>query len=240
MSPAKRQSTQLATADLDNPLYYLENMETVLGWVQSHHGDLLTAEELDRLASFHTLSMPARALLTRMVMRTGDLFRSDKLKYPELGVPEARALDEIMEAGWLDTDPLLSLDELFRLFTLGELRPAMEPLLKAAGEPANLPKGRMRDALLLRFPDPLIVADWLGQHARPVVRLKTMALFDRVRLMFFGNLRQSWSDFVLVELGHQQYEPVTFTSDSRAFQQRSEVDLYLAMHQCREWLDQGV
>ncbi|HAS76110.1 MAG TPA: nuclease [Marinobacter adhaerens] len=240
MSPAKRQSTQLATADLDNPLYYLENMETVLGWVQSHHGDLLTAEELDRLASFHTLSMPARALLTRMVMRTGDLFRSDKLKYPELGVPEARALDEIMEAGWLDTDPLLSLDELFRLFTLGELRPAMEPLLKAAGEPANLPKGRMRDALLLRFPDPLIVADWLGQHARPVIRLKTMALFDRVRLMFFGNLRQSWSDFVLVELGHQQYEPVTFTPDSRAFQYRSEVDLYLAMHQCREWLDQGV
>ena len=49
MSPAKRQSTQLATADHDNPLYYLENMETVLGWVQSHHGDLLTAEELDRL-----------------------------------------------------------------------------------------------------------------------------------------------------------------------------------------------
>ncbi|HBC35830.1 MAG TPA: nuclease, partial [Marinobacter adhaerens] len=240
MSPAKPQSNQPGTADLDNPLYYLENMETVLGWVQSHHGDLLTAEELDRLASFHTLSMPARALLTRMVMRTGDLFRSDKLKYPELGVPEASALDEIMEAGWLDTDPLLSLDELFRLFTLGELRPAMEPLLKAAGEPANLPKGRMRDALLLRFPDPLIVADWLGQHARPVIRLKTMALFDRVRLMFFGNLRQSWSDFVLVELGHQQYEPVTFTPDSRAFQQRSEVDLYLAMHQCREWLDQGV
>ncbi|MEQ5816278.1 VRR-NUC domain-containing protein [Marinobacter sp. NFXS11] len=233
-------SPQPGTADLNNPLYYLENMETVLGWVQSHHGDLLTAEERDRLASFHTLSMPARALLTRMVMRTGDLFRSDKLKYPELGIPEGRALDEITGADWLDTDPLLSLDELFRLFTLGELRPALGPLLKAAGEPANLPKGQMRDALHLRFPDPLTVTGWLGQHARPAVRLKTMALFDRVRLMFFGNLRQSWSDFVLVELGHQQYEPVTFTPDSRAFQYRSEVDLYLAMHQCREWLDQGV
>ena len=240
MSPVKPQSKQLATADLDNPLYYLENMETVLGWVQSHHGDLLTAKELDRLASFHTFSMPARALVTRMVMRTGDLFRSDKLKYPELGVPEGQALDEITDADWLDTDPLLSLDELFRLFTLGELRPALGPLLKAAGEPANLPKGQMSDALHPRFPDPLTVADWLGQHARPVVRLKTMALFDRVRLMFFGNLRQSWSDFVLVELGHQQYEPVTFTPDSRAFQHRSEVDLYLAMHQCREWLDQRV
>ena len=72
MSSAKPQSKQPGTADLNNPLYYLENMETVLGWVQSHHGDLLTGDELDRLASFHSLSRPARALLTRMVMRTGD------------------------------------------------------------------------------------------------------------------------------------------------------------------------
>ncbi|MDX1561263.1 MAG: VRR-NUC domain-containing protein, partial [Marinobacter sp.] len=220
MSPAKPESKQPGTANLDNPLYYLENMETVLGWVQSHHGDLLTAEERDRLASFQSLSLPARALLTRMVMRTGELFRSDKLNYPELGVPEVEALDELTGADWLETAPLLCLDELFRLFTLGELRPALGPVLKAAGEPANLPKGQMRDALLLRFPDALTVSDWLGQYAKPVVRLKTMALFDRVRLMFFGNLRQSWSDFVLVELGHQQYEPVTFTPDSRAFQHR--------------------
>ena len=240
MAVRNPKSPQPGTADLNNPLYYLENMETVLGWVQSHHGDLLTTEELDRLANFHTLSLPARALLTRMVMRTGDLFRADKFRYPELGVPEERALGEITGAGWLDTDPLLSLDELFRLFTLGELRPALAPLLKAAGEPANLPKSQMREVLFPQFPDALTVADWLGQHARPVVRLKPMALFDRVRLMFFGNLRQNWTDFVLVELGHQQYEPVTFTPDSRAFQQRSEVDLYLAMHQCREWLDQGV
>lgn len=228
------------TADLNNPLYYLENMETVLGWVLSHHVDLLTADEVERLAVFQTLSLPARALLTRMVMRSGELFRSDKLNYPELGIPETRALAELTDAGWLDTDPRLSMDELFRLFTLGELRPALMPLLEAAGEPTNLPKGQMRDTLLPRFPDPLKVSDWLGQSAKPVVRLKTMALFDRVRLMFFGNLRQSWSDFVLVELGHQQYEPVIFTPDSRAFQHRSEVDLYLAMHHCRESLDESV
>jgi len=240
MSPAKPKSKQPGTADLNNPLYYLENMETVLGWVLSHHADLLTTAEVERLAVFQTLSLPARALLTRMVMRSGELFRSDKLNYPEFGVPETWALAELTDAGWLDTDPRLSMDELFRLFTLGELRPALMPLLKAAGEPANLPKGQMRDTLLPRFPDPLKVSDWLGQSAKPVVRLETMALFDRVRLMFFGNLRQSWSDFVLVELGHQHYESVTFTPDSRAFQHRSEVDLYLAMHHCRESLDEGV
>lgn len=228
------------TADLANPLYYLENMETVVGWVLSHHGDLLTTAEQQRLAAFRQLSVPARALLTRMVMRSGELFRSEKLRYAELGVPETLALAELAAADWLDTEPQLSLDDLFRLFTLMELRPAFASALKAAGEHANLPKAQMRDTLLPHFPGSLTVFGWLGRDEKPVVRLKTMALFDRIRLMFFGNLRQSWSDFVLVELGHQRYEPVTFTPDSRAFQRRSEVDLYLAMHQCRERLDEGV
>ncbi len=83
---------------------------------------------------------------------------------------------------------------------------------------------------------------WLpgGGEASTVVRLQDMALFDRIRLMFFGNLRQSWTDFVLVELGVQQFESVPFTPPaSRAFQQRAEVDCYLQMHRCRERLDNG-
>ncbi|WP_227539289.1 VRR-NUC domain-containing protein [Marinobacter sp. Arc7-DN-1] len=228
------------TADFDNPLYYLENMETVIGWVLSHHADLLIREERDRLSAFRELSVPARALLTRMVMRTGELFRADKLRYPELGVPESVALEELVTGNWVDTGPVLTIDQLFRLYTLGELRPVFAAVLQEAGWPKILPKGHMLEALRQSFPDARPLADWLGTAVNPVVCINHMALFDRVRLMFFGNLRQSWSDFVLVELGHQRYEPVTFTPDSRAFQLRSEVDLYLAMHQCREWLDEGV
>jgi len=66
-----------------------------------------------------------------------------------------------------------------------------------------------------------------------------MELFDRLRLMFFGNLRQSWSDFVLVELGHQQYEQVPLSAQSRAFDERDDVDRFLVMHRCRERLDAG-
>lgn len=228
------------TADLNNPLYYLENMEAVVSWVYRHHPDLLTAEERDRLADFTRLRVPARALLTRMVMRSGELFRTDKLHYPELGAPESDALAELAAGGWLEPEPILSLDELFRLFTLAELRPAFTASLKSAGAPANLPKAQMREMLGDRHPEARSVEDWLGTGQTGVVRLSTMALFDRVRLMFFGNLRQSWSDFVLVELGHQRYETVPFTPESRAFQHRAEVDLYLAMHQCREWLDDGL
>lgn len=228
------------TADLGDPLYYLKNMDTLVSWVAEHHGDLLTAGERAVLGQFFRLSTGARALLARMVMRNGEWFRADKLRYPELGVPESAALGELIAGGWLDAEPLLTLEQLFRLYTLGELRPVFADTLRAAGWPRAVPKGQMLEILQPRFADPRLLADWLGASAAPVVRLQYMALFDRVRLMFFGNLRQSWSDFVLVELGHQRYEPVTFTPDSRAFQHRHEVDLYLAMHQCREWLDQGV
>ena len=232
--------TRVNTANLENPLYYLENMETVVAWVANHHSDLLLASERDCLQAFLELSRPARALLTRMVMRTGDVFRADKLNYPELGSPEAGALDDLIVGGWLDADPLLTLDELFRLFTLAELRPAFAPVLAQAGFAKNLPKARMHEALQGTFTDACTLADWFDQAMAPVVRVNQMALFDRIRLMFFGNLRQSWSDFVLVELGHHRYEQVEFTPEARAFSQRSEVDTYLAMHNCRENLDGGV
>jgi len=228
---------QPVSASLDNPLYYLENMETVMAWVADRYGDLLTAEELARLQAFARLSRPARALLTRMVMRTGDLFRSDRLKYPELGAPEPVALAELVQEDWLDADPELTLEQLFRLYTLAELRPVFAPELQQLGAPSKLPKARMRELLETVDLAPRRVGDWLT--AAPVLRLRHMDLFDRIRLMFFGNLHQSWSDFVLVELGLQRYQSVNFTADSRAFRERAEVDCYLAMHQCRQQLDQG-
>ncbi len=60
--------------------------------------------------------------------------------------------------------------------------------------------------------------------------------------MFFGNLQQDWSEFVLTDLGVFQYEKVAFAPSSRAFQQRADVDVYLALHACREaleWLPTG-
>lgn len=230
----------LQTAELDDPLYYLKNMDTLVSWVAEHHGELLTGDERRVLGHFCQLPTAARALLARMVMRAGDVFRADKLRYPELGVAESTALAELVAGGWLDAEPLLTLDQLFRLFTLGELRPVFAGALQDAGWPKALPKARMLDSLRPRFPDPRPLTNWLGTQPAAVVRLNHMPLFDRVRLMFFGNLRQSWADFVLVELGHQRYETVTFSADARAFQHREDVDRYLAMHQCREWLDQGV
>jgi len=229
------------TANLEDPLYYLSNMDTIVSWVADHHADLLTDRERNRLSAFANLGTGPRALLTRMVMRTGELFRADKLRYPELPVPEADALKLLVQEGWLDNSPELSLDDLFRLFTLAELRPVFGGWLQQQGHPKTLGKAQMRELLAEPFSEPRPLRDWMPDdgEAAQVVQLQDMALFDRIRLMFFGNLRQSWTDFVLVELGVQQFEPVPFTPESRAFQHRSEVDCYLQMHQCRERLDKG-
>ena len=70
---------------LENPFYYLENFRQVLAWVSRHHSDLLDETELAFIERFALLPQPSQALLVRMVMRKGMLFRASKLRYPEIG-----------------------------------------------------------------------------------------------------------------------------------------------------------
>nr|WP_229721876.1 VRR-NUC domain-containing protein [Marinobacterium nitratireducens] len=223
-------------ATLDNPLYYLENFRTVLLWVGARHADLLLECERQRLDAFWHLPEPSQALLVRMVMRKGERFRLGKLVYAEIGSSEA-ALQALVEGDWIDPDPQLSLDELFALLTRPELGLALGERIADAGLKKSLTKQALYEALSHDAPEPAPLSQWWPDSGDRVLALNDMALFERLRLMFFGNLRQGWSEFVLEQLGHQRYEQVPLSSDSRAFQQRTDVDAYLHLHQCRERLD---
>ncbi len=72
-----------------------------------------------------------------------------------------------------------------------------------------------------------------------VWRVMVGDLCERLRLMFFGNLHQDWSEFVLADLGVLKYEAVAFDAASRAFQSRADVDCYLALQACRQALEDG-
>ena len=228
-----------STADLNDPLYYRTNFETVIRWVREHHHDLLLESEIQHIDELLNLPPAARGLLARMVMRTGELFREEKLNYPELEQSIPEAMSSLVMSGWVEPEPDLTLPELFRLFTLAELRPALADMVQDAGLKRTAPKSQLMDALTPLHPDATPVRQWLPGTNTLVRQLNRMPLFDRLRLMFFGNLRQSWSDFVLVELGHQRYEAVPFSSEARAFDCRDDVDRYLVMHHCRERLDAG-
>src|SRR5690606_785151 len=92
--------------------------------------------------------------------------------------------------------------------------------------------------LAARHSEPVAISRWM-QDAAPsaVYRLLLSDLCDRFRLMFFGNVRQDWTDFVLAELGLYTYEKVDFSISSRAFQSRADIDAYLELHRCAQQLE---
>ena len=232
----------MPVAALPNPWYYLDNFEFVLRWVARRYPDLLHADEQCFLDSFHALPRPARGLLVRMVMRKGALFRSSKLSYGEIG-DAAKAAAPLIGLGWVDAAPLLALDELFGLLNRAEVSLLFGDTLtrlglKTASKAAQLEGLRQRDA------QPRTWAQWMASGSAPVVatneaiyQICVLPLCDRLRLMFFGNLHQDWSEFVLADLGLYAYEQVGFPESARAFVSRQDIDGYLHLHGCREQVE---
>ncbi|MFM0368087.1 VRR-NUC domain-containing protein [Paraburkholderia aspalathi] len=245
-----------APSDLRSDVpYYLLNFERALAWLAERYDDLLDAHEHGFLRDFAALPQPSRALLVRMLMRKGTLFRASRLSYDEIGCP-LQAVAPLAMLGWVDTEPVLTLDDLFALTTRPEL------LLILADAIALIPGAKgLRKPDLLETLRPFYESEGAGEgecdergvtaqplsawHAQTTDRVFHVAiapLCERLRLMFFGNLQQDWSEFVLADLGVFQYEKVAFAPSSRAFQQREDVDVYLALHACREaleWLPTG-
>ncbi|SER97880.1 VRR-NUC domain-containing protein [Vreelandella subterranea] len=226
------------TASLDDPFYYLTNFRFVLDWVGDRHADLLSPDERDFLDQFDTLPRASQALLVRMVMRKGELFRVSKLRYAEIG-DSATAMASLIALGWVDDQPALGIDELFNQLRLAEIRHIFADEIRTAGLNASSAKTVLYDTLASRFTKAAALKTWWPNAPDRVVRLTVMDTCDRLRLMFFGNLRQDWAEFVLTELGLQRFETVPFTPQSRAFQTRQEVDTYLALHYLRQRLDEG-
>ncbi|MGE8114155.1 VRR-NUC domain-containing protein [Pseudomonas sp. NPDC086566] len=219
---------------VDDPLYYLHNFRQVLLWVDSRYADLLDEQERAFLHAFAKLAQPAQALMVRMVMRKGELFRCDRLDYAEIGDSMA-ALQPLLALGWVREPEALSLEQLFALLRKDEL---------AAGFAGQLSRPRAAKSDLYEQLRPLSLVprplrEWFAQAPVRIVQWCLQPLCDRMRLLFFGNLYQDWSDFVLADLGLLRFEQVAFTPDSRALQQRSEVDQAMALHQCAERLERG-
>jgi len=229
-SLAPHTATRLLT-DSVGPYYYLENFETVVSWVLSRHRDLLLAAEIDILEAFPTLPLTARALLVRMIMRKGNVFRASKLCYDETG-PVETAVRALLVRGWVEQDTLVDLTQLFALLTKTELVAAFAEHLPASGRKldwlANLQP---------LYPAPKRFSAWYTASDDKMYTLLLMPLCDRLRLMYFGNLHQDWSEFILRDLGILKYERVEFSEASRAFHTRSEIDIYLQLHYCRERLE---
>ena len=221
-------------------LYYLHNFVRALDWLRTRYADVLGAPEQDFIARFAQLPEPAQALLVRLVMRRGPWFRAGKLAYDEIGDIHTAAAP-LLALGWLDATAPITLAELFAVHTHREVATLFAATCTHQATAKSQTKAALLQALQPHHTTAQPYRQWHPASTEAVWRVaqEVTALCTRLRLMFFGNLHQGWSEFVLADLGLFQYEVVPFDAQSRAFQCRADVDHYLALHALRQALDDG-
>lgn len=213
---------------LENRFYYLDNFRIVLNWITERYSDLLTHEEQMFVHHFQLLPQAPSALLVRMVMRKGNLFRSGKLRYDEIGAIDA-AVAPLIALGWVDDAPLLSIESMFGLLKKSEVSDIFGSSLLINRAATKTEQLRVLSSSITeeqRF------SSWFPESVERVYQLRVNAICEHVKLLFFGNLHQDWTEFVLADLGMFNYEKVAFTSSSRGFQRRQDIDDYLYLFQC--------
>ncbi|WXL26187.1 VRR-NUC domain-containing protein [Ectopseudomonas mendocina] len=222
------------TNSLPPELYYLSNFRVALAWVAGRYGDLLAPEEQAFIEQFSTSPVPSQALLVRMVMRKGVHFRQSKLNYAEIGDTRSAAR-LLLDSGWITEQAPLHGPELADLLTKDELL-AHAPLNDRR---TSQKKSDVRDQLLaIEHPDQPF-SSWCPTLYDRLYSLQIAELCDRLRLMFFGNLSQDWTEFVLADLGIYRYEQVAISPESRGFQSRQDIDDYIHLRNYRLLLEAG-
>ncbi|WP_053187733.1 VRR-NUC domain-containing protein [Pseudomonas thivervalensis] len=224
----------MAARSLDDPFYYLNNFRQVLAWLTQRYADVLSREEQRFIDDFAALPRASQGLLVRMVMRKGLRFRHGKLSYPEIGDIGA-AIEPLLALGWVEEQAPIGLVELFEVLLKAEI-------LQCLGHLIEHPKAKKTEwlqALDDHSNPPQPFRAWCPQLDDRLYSLTIMQLCDRLRLMFFGNLYQDWSEFVLADLGIFTYETVEFSAESRGLRSREDVDACLFLHDCQQRFEAG-
>jgi len=151
----------------------------VLDWIAGRYSDLLSGEERGFIAAFATLPQSSRALLTRMVMRKGELFRATRLYYDEIGCPDAAA-KPLADAGWITCNPPLTIAQLFGLLRKDEIVAAFR--LSAAGKLSK--KSELLEQLQHEFAEARPLTQWVSDTDELVYAVNVTSLCERLRLMF--------------------------------------------------------
>jgi len=217
-----------AMADPDNielaPHYYRDNFLRLCETVEAQYGDLLLPAERLLLQRFRRLEFRAQCLYVRLVSRVGPWFREHKLAYTELG-QAGSLLDSLIEQGMVLRAEALSLEELGKLYTRGELQQTFD---RELGGLKFRDKGALLAAIeALSLPSAEPLQRLTAAPAERVVAAWGLEQVQLLQLLFFGNRRQSLTEFVLSDLGVARHYPYPLDPAYRLFPERQAVEEYL-------------
>ena len=201
--------------------YYLDNVLTLFEHVTDLYADLLDEPQLEFLDRFAALGPDASKLCIRLLNRSHDWYRRSKLKYPEIESLDA-AIEELSQQGFLEIDTGIDKPTLLSLFTMPELRavmpPGQEKLRRNELEAALLETDDTATFEALRCSDNL-----LQIHHRDEYQI--------CQMLFFGNMNQTMTDFVLRDLGLYQFETYTIDTAHRPYRSTLEIRQHWLLYQ---------
>ncbi|MBY8223848.1 VRR-NUC domain-containing protein [Vibrio fluvialis] len=193
--------------------YYLTNFRKLTSHTLEWYGDLLTDEERRWLADFDRLSHGGQCLLVRLLSRRGNWFRSDKTEYKEIG-DQQQALSELAALGFITLNPDADISTLAeKLLTKAEIL-ALFP---------TLPKQSRKEALLTQLSQQIIAKKI--ELPFSVIYLNQGEMIELLLVLFFANTHQDFSQFVLDDLGLNNFERYQLSRERRFFQHREQVEV---------------
>ena len=188
LAPGRRQR-ELPT------FYYHSHFVEMMAFVEASYGHVLLAEHIAFLRDFERLPGDAQCLYVRLVNRKGNVFASNRLKYPELG--DTQALVAILrDHGWLEQPSDAHFDELLRFLTRTELYEALSA--RFVGMRSSMKKADYVDFARANCTP----ADFVN-HAdlsRLVVQSRTQEV-DFLMFLYFGRLQEGLARFTMRDLG---------------------------------------
>ncbi len=211
--------------------YYLANFHELIDFVADSYADLLTAEEADFHATFHALEQNAQKLFVRMLIRKGNLFRASKLQYREIGDTESAA-ERLADLGFIAIDPAMAAHDIIGLYSRDEWLAILQQNAIAV-KPLKKLRRDAFDSAVLKF----FSAHPLPTIAEPIYLIARPEIFEIFKLLFFGNLHQDLTEFVLRDLGLQQYEHIRIDHSTRLFQDRAQLNRHLAYYAALDGLE---
>ena len=208
--------------------YYLDNVITLFDHVESLYADILDEEHLDFLSHFATLTTDAKKLYIRLLNRTHRLFRLGKLNYSEITSIQ-RAIDTLEASGFIEVNPSIEREELLALFNKSELL-----ALHSDHRKLKQLKRSVLDTQLLGQADDVYFKQLSQSDCLLQVQQKDS--YRLCQMLFFGNLNQSMTDFVLRDLGLYQYENYSIDLENRPYTSSVDIEQHWLLHRLESLL----
>ena len=209
--------------------YYLDNVKTLFDHVDSVYADILHKDYLNFINRFRLLSEDAQRLVIRLLNRSHSIFRLGKIKYTEIG-SISLAIEELSKCGFLDVNPGLDKEEILPLFNKAEL-------IELADDTVPLKKLNRADLNQYLLNEESDAFHHRLTNSETFIQITNKDIYLLLQMLFFGNLNQSMTDFVLRDLGLYQFESYRIDAESRPFNNSLEIEQFWLLHELDSLID---